>query len=173
MNLSPEYVLLGLLYNQPMHGYELHQIIQREFSQVWYISQSQAYNILNRLVSQGMLDAERLPGEGTPERHLLHLTEKGKTHFETWLKTPTHAGTQTIRTEFITRLAFAKQKFPELLPTILSDQEKLVRDQLIKLKDQYRTMQDDSFANQIALELRIRSLSDIAEWLSDLATRYT
>jgi DNA-binding PadR family transcriptional regulator len=155
-----------------MHGYELHMLVQREFGQVWYISQSQVYNILNRLTSQGMLEAERLPGGGTPERTLLHLTENGKDHFETWLKTPTRAGTQAIRVEFITRVAFARDKFPELLKSIFSDQKNLVRDQIKKLEDQYAALQDDSVADQIALELRIRSLSDILKWMTELSTRY-
>ncbi len=158
MNISPEYVLLGLLYDQPMHGYELHQTLMREYGLVWHISQSQAYNILNRLTTQGMLTAELLPGEGTPGRHLLHLTDSGKKHFETWLTTPTHPGTQSIRTEFITRLVFARQKFPHLLNTILAEQESLVQNRLESLKEQRNQVQPECDANLLALELRIRSL---------------
>ncbi len=172
MNLSPEFVLLGLLYDHPRHGYELHLVVQREFGHVWYISQSQVYNIINRLTNQGFLETERLPGEGTPERTLLHLTEKGKAHFENWLKTPTRAGTQAIRVEFVTRVAFAREKFPQLLPSILSDQKNLVRDQIKKLEDQYAALKDDSMADQIAMELRIRSLKDILKWITELSTRY-
>jgi DNA-binding PadR family transcriptional regulator len=147
--------------------------VQREFGQVWYISQSQVYNILNRLTSQGVLETERLPGEGTPERTLLHLTEKGKDHFETWLKTPTRAGAQAIRVEFVTRVAFAREKFPKLLPSILSDQTNLIQDQIKKLEDQFAALQGDSIANQIALDLRIRSLRDILKWMAELSIRYT
>ncbi len=45
--LSPEYALLGLLAQSPAHGYELYQILSADLSQVWHISLSQAYSILN------------------------------------------------------------------------------------------------------------------------------
>jgi len=35
--LSPEYVLLGFLNQQPAHGYELHQRIEAQLGQIWHI----------------------------------------------------------------------------------------------------------------------------------------
>ena len=34
--LSPEYVLLGFLNQQPAHGYDLHERIEAELGQIWH-----------------------------------------------------------------------------------------------------------------------------------------
>jgi DNA-binding PadR family transcriptional regulator len=43
---SPEFALLGFLYEAPSYGYRLHQRLAHDLSQVWPISQSQSYAIL-------------------------------------------------------------------------------------------------------------------------------
>lgn len=169
MSISPEYVLLGVLYGRPMHGYELHQTIQREFGQVWHISQSQAYNIINRLLSRGLLRAEVQPGEGNPDKHLLFITEAGSSHLMDWLTTPTPAAIQPIRTEFITRLAFTRSTFPQFEEQVIREQSDLVFDRLQQLKDQLQRLPAESNANRLALELRIRTLTSIAAWLEELS----
>jgi PadR family transcriptional regulator AphA len=169
MSISPEYVLLGLLYNQPMHGYELHQTLQREFGQVWHISQSQAYNIINRLLSRALLRAEVQQGEGSPDKHLLFITEAGRSHFMVWLTTPTPSAIQPIRIEFITRLAFAHSAFPHLEQEIIRQQADLVNERLAQLNAQLARLPADSTANRLALELRIRSLTSISAWLEEIS----
>lgn len=169
MSISPEYVLLGLLYNRPMHGYELHQTLQREFGQVWHISQSQAYNIINRLVDRSLLRAEVQPGDGIPNKHLLFITEAGRSHFLAWLTTPTPSAIQPIRTEFITRLAFARSAFPHLEGQIIREQAGLVKERLKQLDTQLQQLPVDSNANRLGLELRIRSLANISAWLDELS----
>lgn len=169
MSLSPEFVLLGLLYDHPMHGYELHQTLQRDFRQVWHISQSQAYNIINRLLDRGLLQAETQPGDGSPDKHLLFITEAGRDRFLTWLTTPTPSATQPIRTEFITRLAFARSAFPQLEDQIIREQAALLRTRLQQLDDQLHNLPADSNANRLALELRIRSLVNISAWLEEIS----
>jgi DNA-binding PadR family transcriptional regulator len=171
MSLSPEFVLLGLLYDHPMHGYELHQTLQREFGQVWHISQSQAYNIINRLLDRGLLRAEVQPREGIPDKHLLFITETGRSRFLTWLSTPTPSATQPIRTEFITRLAFTRSAFPHLEEQIVTEQAALLRTRLQQLDDQLQNLPDDSNANRLALELRIRSLINISTWLEEISAK--
>ena len=169
MSISPEYVLLGYLYNQPMHGYELHQTVQREFGQVWHISQSQAYNIINRLLNRALLRVEVQQGEGSPDKHLLFITEAGRSHFMAWLTTPTPAAIQPIRIEFITRLVFARSAFPHLEGDIIRQQADQVNERLAQLSNQLASMPAESTANRLALELRIRSLTSISAWLEELA----
>lgn len=154
-----------------MHGYELHQTLQREFGLVWHISQSQAYNILNRLVRSELLVTERQPSEGSPEKHLLQLTDAGFAHFENWLITPTSPGTQPIRTEFITRLVFARRNFPHLEESIITAQLSTVKERLLQLEEQLESLPPDCDANRLALQLRIRSLNNIGIWLNELSVQ--
>ena len=50
-DLSPQWVLLGLLKRKPMHGYELHQFFTSPspLGQVWHLGMSQMYKLLREL----------------------------------------------------------------------------------------------------------------------------
>ncbi len=76
--LSPEMALLGLLYKEAGHGYDLHRTVNADLGQVWHLSQSQAYAILKRLESQGDISVEKIPQEKLPSRQLLQMTEQGR-----------------------------------------------------------------------------------------------
>ena len=84
--LSPEYALLGLLAQQPAHGYELHLRLMAGLGQVWHVSQSQVYNILNRLEAQGFITATVQSQEKLPARHRFCLTATGRKRFDKWLQ---------------------------------------------------------------------------------------
>jgi DNA-binding PadR family transcriptional regulator len=111
--LSPEMALLGLLYQEPGHGYDLHRKVINDLGQVWHLSQSQAYSILKRLETRGDISVQEIPQEKLPYRQLLHMTEQGRTNFLRWLETPTGGSTRAIRMEFLTRLYFLNAYFPE------------------------------------------------------------
>src|SRR5512143_1910165 len=101
---SPEFALLGFLYIQPGHGYELHQRLARELGYIWSVSQSETYNTLKRLEAQGFVKSRIVRQEKLPSRNLLSLTRRGRARFEAWLKTPGANSVRTIRLEFTTRL---------------------------------------------------------------------
>jgi len=87
--LSPEYVLLGFLNQQPAHGYDLHEHIEAKLGQIWHISLSQTYNILNRLETQGYIAGAVQEQEKLPVRKRFRLTAAGRRRFEDWLSTAT------------------------------------------------------------------------------------
>jgi hypothetical protein len=51
--LEPEYLILGLLNQQPDHGYELHRRVITEQAGLWHLPQNQVYNLLKRLEARG------------------------------------------------------------------------------------------------------------------------
>lgn len=111
--LSPEMALLGLLYKEAGHGYDLHRTVNTDLGHVWHLSQSQAYAILKRLEAQGDVSVEKIPQEKLPSRQLLQMTEQGRENFLNWLNAPSGGSTRAIRMEFITRLYFLKMYFPK------------------------------------------------------------
>ena len=58
LNGVPEMLILHLLADQPMHGYELAQAIKRSTDQGLEFGEGCIYPILHRLESQGLLLAE-------------------------------------------------------------------------------------------------------------------
>jgi DNA-binding PadR family transcriptional regulator len=163
--LSPEYALLGLLAQQPAHGYELHQRLAADLGYIWHISLSQTYNILNRLESQGLISGALQEQAKLPARRQFQITQTGRQRFEDWLHTPSGYSVRAIRVEFCTRLYFASAQSPELAERLIEDQERELRLGLERLQRTLPEIPSQQAFNRLGLELRIRQLESILEWL--------
>ena len=74
-----ELVVLGLLNQKPMHGYQLHHEIEKTGMELWAeVNLSSIYNTLNRLEEKEMVEAKREKPGKMPERCVYHITKKGK-----------------------------------------------------------------------------------------------
>jgi DNA-binding PadR family transcriptional regulator len=72
-------VVLGLLKEQPMHGYQIkHQIELRELDHWAHVSLASIYYTLNRLEEKGCIIAHHEKVGRMPERTVYQLTEKGE-----------------------------------------------------------------------------------------------
>ncbi len=165
--LSPEFALLGFLAQKPAHGYDLHLRLTAELGQVWHVSQSQVYNILNRLESQGFITATVLAQEKLPARRRLRLTTTGRKRFDTWLHTTAGSSVRAIRVEFTTRLYFAATLDPALARHLIEDQKAETRAGLDRLSSLLAELPPNQTFNRLGLELRIRQLTSIIDWLAD------
>ncbi len=163
--LSPEFVLLGFLARSPSHGYELHQQLVEHFSDIWHASQSQTYNILKRLETQGYIRSTFVEQEKLPTRQELQLTTAGAERFEAWLARPTKPSVHAIRVEFLTRLYFIQQFHPERSEELIGAQEKVVQAGLARLAEQLEKTPGEREMNRLALELRLELLSSVDRWL--------
>jgi DNA-binding PadR family transcriptional regulator len=164
--LSPEYVLLGFLYQNPSHGYELHERLTHEFGYIWHVSQSQTYNILKRLEDQEFITSTIIEQEKLPARQLLHLTKSGESHFMKWLETPTKCSVHLIRLEFITRLYFYALYYPNKIDTAIREQVAEVSLGLNQLEAMRVELPEDQRYNRLSLDLRIRLLESVLNWLN-------
>lgn len=164
---SPEFALLGFLAAGPAHGYDLHRRLTGELGQVWHASQSQTYNILARLEGQGLICSTLAPQARLPTRRLLELTPAGRAQFEAWLAAPTGASMRAIRVDFITRLYFAARLRPEMIPGMVAEELNTVRAGLRALQASLAALPASQHFNRLALELRIRQLAAVTDWLAD------
>lgn len=166
-SISPEYALLGFLYEQPSHGYDLHQRLTAELGFVWHISQSQTYNILKRLETQNDISSTLLEQEKLPSRQVLQLTQHGRERFEKWLDTPTGDSVRAIRLEFLTRLYFAQKIAPQKIPTILNQQSTVIHTTLTRLELSQAELPANQTFNQLSLRLRTQQLHSALEWINE------
>jgi DNA-binding PadR family transcriptional regulator len=163
--LSPEYALLGLLAQSPAHGYELYQRLSTELSQVWHLSMSQAYNILNRLEAQGHISGVVQEQDKLPSRRLFHLTPSGQQRYEDWLDAPSGSSVRSIRLEFLTRLYFARLDSLENAHRVIESQIAETQKGMERLRAIYNGIPGDQIINRLSLELRLRQLESILLWL--------
>ena len=74
-----ELVVLGLLNQKPMHGYQLHQEIEKTKMEIWAeVNLSSIYNTLNRLEQSEMVKARKERPGRMPERSVYRITKSGK-----------------------------------------------------------------------------------------------
>ncbi len=90
--MSTQLVLLGLLHNKPLHGYELKHIIQEHMSDWTNIAFGSIYFALGKLHENGFIEkiSEEKIGN-RPYRNIYKITGKGKNEFlsllrKTWQK---------------------------------------------------------------------------------------
>jgi DNA-binding PadR family transcriptional regulator len=162
---SPEYALLGFLYEKPDHGYTLYQHLTNELGQIWHVSQSQTYNILKRLEAQGYTSSTTKEQEKLPPRQILQITAAGRHRFEDWLQTPSGSSVHAIRLEFITRLYFAEKFFPRMIPEIFAAQSAEIQAALTRLELNRPSIPSDQKFNRLSLDLRIRQLRAVRDWI--------
>lgn len=165
--LSPEMALLGLLYREPGHGYDLHRKIVADLGYVWHLSQSQAYAILKRLEARGDISVQEIPQEKLPPRQLLHMTSQGRKNFIEWLDAPSGGSTRAIRMEFLTRLYFMNLYFPEKIKPSF-DQQRVETEQNIQRLEKILTdLPEEQIYNRMSLEMRLKQLHLVLEWLHE------
>ena len=107
---TPDLVLLSLLAENPMHGYQANAELERRQVRDWAaISRPQIYYSLEKLARLGLISESRDPGEpGGPERRVYRTTAKGKLALSRALADPHWTKTRD-RPPFLTWLALSWQ----------------------------------------------------------------
>jgi DNA-binding PadR family transcriptional regulator len=89
--MSVPYALLGLLEQQPRHGYDLKRLVDRYFTPDHPVAFAQVYSTLGRLEQRGRVRVDSIEqGEG-PERRTYAITDAGALELERWLDEPLDA----------------------------------------------------------------------------------
>ena len=170
--LSPEMALLGLLYGEPGHGYDLHRKVITDLGQVWHLSQSQAYSILKRLETRGDISMEEIPQEKLPPRQMLHMTSQGRKRFLDWLDTPSGGSVRAIRMEFVTRLYFLHMYMPENIAQAFDQQRVEATSNLNRLEKTYADLPSEQIYNRMSLEMRLKQLKAVLVWLDEYQKQF-
>lgn len=164
--LTVEYALLGFVYEQPTHGYEIYQQLSapQGLWQVWRMKQSQLYALLTKLEDEGYLVTTLRPQDARPPRKVYSLTAIGRATFEQWLITPVTHGRQ-MRLEFLAKLYFAYRQGPVVVQPLLEQQIRACRRWLVEVQTQATASQTaDPFADAVQ-QFRITQIEAFLTWL--------
>jgi DNA-binding PadR family transcriptional regulator len=172
--LTHEYILLGLLHKQPMHGYDLHKEItsRQGIAVIWSVKQSQLYALLDKLETQGLLTSTLVRGEAHPSRKEFQLTETGRQAFNAWIQNPVHHPRQ-MRQDFLARLYFATQTSPEAAAQLIHQQQATCREWLQGLQERVQGMREDQDFERSVYDFRATQITGMLAWLSSLEKKLT
>ncbi len=165
--LTPENLILGLLSQQPAHGYEVQHRLTSALGQVWHLPLNQVYNLLRRLEARGLVTGADEPAMGAPPRRRFEVTAAGQAQFEHWLQGVTPPNIRAIRVEFTSRLFFALARDGRLALRLVEEQAAVVQAQVAALQGQLDRLPGERVFDRLGLTLRVRTLAGVRAWLED------
>lgn len=107
--LLGEWACLGILYDQPAHGWAIAARLLPDSSigRIWHMKRPLTYRSLDQLARRewiGPIGQE--PGDAGPNRTILKATRSGRAQFRTWTRTPV-SHLRNLRSEFLLKLVLA------------------------------------------------------------------
>ena len=164
--LSIEYILLGFLEHQPIHGYDLYKKITNfdAISLVWKVKQSQLYALLERLEEEGLITSSMISGESRPNRRQYQITSVGRQTFYAWRVSPVQHGRE-IRQELLAKIYFALQAGPEIALELIEEQKTLCYEWLNDFHYALMNTTDTQVYERIVYQYRISQVQATIDWL--------
>lgn len=83
-----ELAVLGFLYDERLHGYDLRKRVAALTGHVRPIADGTLYPLLKRMEAAGLLSREVEPGQVAAPRHMLSLTPAGRAELHDRLRNP-------------------------------------------------------------------------------------
>ena len=166
--LTIEHVLLALLDQKPMHGYELYQELceLKGISLIWNIKQGLLYALLDKLEGKGYLTSQLVQGETYPPRKYFHLTETGKSTLQTWLKTPERRA-RDIRQEFLAKLIMARRYGISEALELIHLQEQACKSWFDELQTNVTPLNQEQMDEWFVYSFRINRVEGVLGWLKE------
>jgi PadR family transcriptional regulator, regulatory protein AphA len=169
-----EYSLLGLLAEEPRHGYALARALgpATGLGQMVRLRRAQLYFYLHKFEREGWIEPVDASASSVAERHrVLRLTAGGRACLEEWLHTPV-GRPRDVRLSFVVKLYFALRLQPDRLNDLIADQVAALEDYLAQLTTQTLTPDapaDLRFFHTVVVPQRIAQTRAALAWLA--ATR--
>lgn len=172
------YVILGLLSEEELSGYDIKKIIGIRMSFFWQESYGQIYPELNRLKEEGLI--EQVNTDGSPrvklEKNGYRITEEGRAEFKRWMEAINEK--DHIRSEFLLKMYFATEENSTEMIKHLEEfkQEAEQKVMLFGMFQQELMAIADEHSNhrQIlkVIDLGLRQAKLYAEWSEDMLKDY-
>lgn len=168
--MSLPYVILGLLQQEEMTGYDLKTSCFDEcIAHLWPADQAQIYRTLDKLVEHGWITCKVEIQRDRPNRKVYSVTEAGKAELIRWLQC--HQPLPTVREPLLVQLFFAAQLPNEAIIQLLNQQlaarhEKLAECETVELPPlDDKSASREQIMQRLVLELVIRREQTYIDWL--------
>ena len=98
------FVILGLLKEENLSGYEMKRIIDKRMSFFWQESFGQIYPELNKMTGEGLVEVFNIGSEENTKREKIKykITSKGEEELKKWMEEENEK--DTVRSEFLLKM---------------------------------------------------------------------
>jgi DNA-binding PadR family transcriptional regulator len=163
--MERELLLLGLLREEEMHGYQLNEFIDSHLGETVYLKKPTAYRLLNKMASYGWVTYREEQEGNRPPRRVYALTAKGESQFQKMLRenlvkyeAPEFSGNVGI--------LFLHALSPDEAATLLRQR----RESVEELLQQVRCHDAHDHTTMLLLLHQTRHLETELEWLDQVIT---
>jgi DNA-binding PadR family transcriptional regulator len=112
--MSIRHAILGLLAEQPMHGYRLKEAFDRRLSPLWGLTTGQVYQSLQALERAGLVASRGERVGRRPARRVYSVTADGRRELDLWLRETPTVWVRPFREEILIRLMLLRE--PDAAP---------------------------------------------------------
>ncbi|AUX26904.1 uncharacterized protein SOCEGT47_074740 [Sorangium cellulosum] len=172
----PDAVVLTLLMERPMHGYELiRELDLREVRDWAQISRPQVYYSLRKLANAGWIARTEDNNEsGGPEREVYAVTETGERTLAEALDQE-HWATEREVPRFVTWLALRHRASPKAMRKVITARRRFLQRELAKEEETLRAIQAEPAqvmdAAGLMVEFGIQRFKLELQWLDTVEQR--
>lgn len=164
--MERELLLLGLLRQQDMHGYQLHEFIEGPLSFCTDLKRPTAYSLLDRLASAGLITEKEEREGNRPPRRVYRVTAKGEAEFQVLLRSSLQAYVPARFGSDIS-LAYLDDLEPAEALELLAKRRALLADALA----QAQAVPKHEGSLQLVVEHQARHLQTELDWLDEVIAR--
>jgi DNA-binding PadR family transcriptional regulator len=163
MEMDRELLLLGLLRQADMHGYQLMEFIDRDLSTCTDLKKATAYALLDKMAQQGWIGEQEVREGKRPPRRVYSITPAGEAQFQRLLRANLSAYEPAKFAEDI-GLAFADALPPAEALALLDQRRALLVGEL----DAARAVPEHSGTVQFVVRHRLAHLAGELQWLDQV-----
>jgi DNA-binding PadR family transcriptional regulator len=138
--MSHRHLILGLLMEQPMSGYDIKKYVQTALRAVTNASYGTLYPALHKLLSEGAVEVQEIPQENRPAKKIYQITAQGRQELLTWLEQPPLD--DRVRREFLLKLYLAGHHMPDQVLNLISTRRGQTEAVLRSLNSERLTISD-------------------------------
>ena len=158
-----KYLLLGLLHQQPRHGYDLRRVFEELLGGTWPLNIAQVYTALSALERDGLVVCDIVRQDAVPDRKVYSLSEVGEKELRRWLEEPGRPLVQ-LRDEMVHKVLVAALVGDDSVTQLIVEQRELTMRSLAELV-QARDDDDIPVPTELLLDAAILRLEGDLKWL--------
>ena len=166
--LSPaEYAILGLVHQQPVHGYQIAQEMAPDsgLGLICPLQRSNVYFLLGNLERRGLIEVEQRRDDAYPPKTVLKATAAGRRAFKSWIWQPI-ARLREVRLDFLLKAYFLRDAEPESILRLLDGQVEFCRRYLGEWQILAEGAAPQSF-DRLVIEAKLAAAQGTLDWLLD------
>jgi PadR family transcriptional regulator AphA len=165
-----EHAILGLVCQQPGHGYQLAQEIAPSagLGLILPLRLSNIYFLLGNLEERGLIEIAQREDDAYPPKTVFQATTAGRRAFESWIREPLTRLRQ-VRLDFLLKVYFLRQRGDEI-PALLDEQIAFCERYVAEWQALARSAEQGGF-DRLAMESRVAAAQGTLDWLVEYRRR--